>query len=143
MAQFSNNSIGQLGTAHPALVKLMQEVLKKVDISILKGYRGEREQNIAFKNGASKLKFPMSKHNNVPSLAVDIAPYPIDWNNHKRFVDLAKIVFETWDECKINNIINTDYSLRWGGNWKDYFDNSWKLQKFSDKPHFELFIKSN
>lgn len=51
------------------------------DLTVLCGYRGEAEQNAAFDRGASKLRYPKSKHNRIPSLAVDLAPYPIDWHD--------------------------------------------------------------
>lgn len=50
------------------------------DITVLCGFRGEKEQNEAYAKKASKLQWPNSKHNKLPSLAVDMAPYPIDWS---------------------------------------------------------------
>jgi peptidoglycan L-alanyl-D-glutamate endopeptidase CwlK len=52
---------------------------------VLCGHRGQEAQDTAFKQGASKLKWPNSKHNKTPSLAVDIAPYPVNWQDHKAF----------------------------------------------------------
>lgn len=60
------------------------------DITVLCGYRGKAEQDKAFRDGASKLLYPHSKHNRVPALAVDIAPFPIDWKNLAAFEALRK-----------------------------------------------------
>lgn len=49
------------------------------DISVACGHRGQAEQDDAFARGASKLRWPKSKHNTLPSRAVDVWPYPVDW----------------------------------------------------------------
>lgn len=64
------------------------------DITVLCGYRGEKEQNEAFRIGTSKLQYPKSKHNKVPALAVDLAPYPLDWKNVKAFEALRKYTLD-------------------------------------------------
>jgi hypothetical protein len=58
------------------------------DISVLCGFRDQKEQDEAFKNGASKKRWPDSMHNVLPSMAVDVVPYPVDWGDMKRFVAL-------------------------------------------------------
>jgi len=60
------------------------------DMTVLCGYRGEAEQNDAFKRGTSKLQYPKSKHNRIPALAVDVAPYPVDWKNNAAFEALRE-----------------------------------------------------
>jgi peptidoglycan L-alanyl-D-glutamate endopeptidase CwlK len=122
MPKFSVISKERLDTCHPDLIRLMNEVIKHTDISILCGHRGEEEQNKAFNDGKSKVRFPFSKHNKTPSLAVDIAPYPIDWNDIQRFKDLAEIVKDAADKL--------DISVEWGGDWV----------KFKDYPHWQLKI---
>ena len=49
-------------------------------------------QGRAFLDGKSKLDWPHSKHNRTPSLAVDIAPYPIDWKDTGAFMVLRGFV---------------------------------------------------
>jgi hypothetical protein len=65
------------------------------DVTVLCGYRGEAEQEAAFKAKASKLHFPHSKHNIIPSRAVDLAPYPIDWGDREAFLALRGLVVRT------------------------------------------------
>ncbi len=50
---------------------------------------------------------------------MDIAPYPIDWNDYERFRQLAKVVMRCSEDLGIK--------LKWGGNF------TWK-----DLPHFQL-----
>lgn len=128
MYKFSKESEQKLATCHPKLQQLLRAVIEQVDFTILDGHRGQAEQNAAFAAGRSKLKFPQSKHNKVPSMAVDIAPYPIDWKNSARFAYLAGVVLATARAMKID--------VRWGGDWNkngELGDN-----KFNDLPHFEL-----
>lgn len=108
-----------MATCHSDLQKLVSAVAEKVEITVLEGYRGKEAQDAAFAAGKSKLRFPNGKHNKQPSLAVDIAPYPVDWYDLKRFTDMAAVVKQTAAEMGI--------AIDWGGDWK-----------FVDMPHFEL-----
>lgn len=67
-------------------------------------------------------------HNKTPSLAVDVAPWPIDWNDKNRFYHFAGRV------QGIAQMFNI--KIRWGGDWDS--DNDLKDQNFYDLPHFEL-----
>jgi peptidoglycan L-alanyl-D-glutamate endopeptidase CwlK len=111
---------------------ILDEAIKIVDFSILCGHRTEEEQNQALYEGRSKLAFPKSKHNNYPSFAVDIAPYPIDWEDTDRFYYLAGI---------IKGIAHSKgVKIRWGGDWDS--DNDFKDNNFNDLPHFELELEA-
>jgi peptidoglycan L-alanyl-D-glutamate endopeptidase CwlK len=109
---------------------LFYEVINDFDCIVLEGYRNEEAQNRYFEEGKSKLRYPHSKHNKQPSLAVDIAPYPVDWNDRERFYYFAGYVKATAAQMGI--------PLRWGGDWdSDTFVHD---QTFFDLPHFELRI---
>jgi peptidoglycan LD-endopeptidase CwlK len=129
MGTFSTASLERLTHVHPDLRRVFEEVVKHYDCSILCGHRGEEEQHIAFAQGRSKLDWPDSKHNGLPSKAVDAAPYPVDWNDAKRFYLFAGFVLGTAKQMGVN--------LRWGGDW----DRDWDLSdnRFNDWPHFELY----
>lgn len=120
MPKFSIKSMQKLSSCDGKLQVLFYEVIKEIDCTIICGYRGKKEQNIAFAEGNSKLQYPNSRHNTYPSQAVDVAPYPIDWKDIKRFKDLSKVVF------KHAAILGID--IEWGGDWK----------KFKDYPHYQL-----
>jgi len=128
MPQFSERSKSILNTCHPNLIFLFEEIVKHFDCSILHGQRGEEEQNGFFHQGLSKLKYPDSKHNKIPSMAVDAAPYPIDWMDTERFYYFAGFVMYA--------AIRMGIRLRWGGDWDG--DTNLHDQKFMDFVHFEL-----
>lgn len=128
MFKFSERSKENLRECHPDLQKLFLEVIKYYDCTVIEGYRGETEQNKAYYAGKSTLKFPQSKHNKTPSMAVDVVPYPVDWKDYKRFYFFAGFVKATALSMGIN--------VRLGADWDG--DNSFKDQTFHDLPHFEL-----
>jgi len=130
MFKYGKTSTKRLESCDPKLQELMHEVLKRSgqDVSILCGHRGEEAQNLAFMEKKSKVKFPNSNHNSYPSKAVDIAPYPIDWDNILGFKELAFLVLEVAEDL--------DIEVRWGGDWDR--DGDLKDQTFNDYPHFEL-----
>jgi len=130
MPSFGKTSQDKLNTCHPDLQRLMNEVIKLYDFTILEGERTLQQQQTYFKEGKSKLDGvkKKSKHQNKPSLAVDIAPFPIDWNDTKRFYFLAGLVMAKADELGIK--------IRWGGSWNGSFD--FKQNKFDDLVHFQI-----
>ena len=98
-----------------------------MDHSIICGYRDESEQLAFFLEGKSKIRSG-GKHNHTPSLAVDVAPWPIDWEDDARFNLLAGIVL---------GIAHTrGITIRWGGCWK--MDMDLKGNEFKDLGHFEI-----
>jgi peptidoglycan L-alanyl-D-glutamate endopeptidase CwlK len=139
MYKYSQRSKNNLATASEPLQILFNEVIKKVDVTVIYGHRNKQEQELMVSQGYSKLNFPNSKHNSWPSQAVDVAPYPIDWNDLQRFANTAKIIFETWNELKAEGKVKG--FIRWGGNWKTVYDESWKQVKWLDMPHWELSEK--
>jgi peptidoglycan L-alanyl-D-glutamate endopeptidase CwlK len=136
MPIFSSESIKILKTVHPDLVVLFSTVIKAIDCTILCGYRGEDEQNAAVAAGKSKLKWPESNHNKMPSLAVDVVPYPIDWNDKNMFYWFGGYVLGIAQSLKEKDIIT--HSIRWGGSW----DGLGKLSTkgLIDLPHFEIIL---
>jgi len=125
MAKFGKSSLKRLKSIDIKLQTILLEAIELTDFSVISGYRGEREQNELVLKGFSQLNFPRSKHNKVPSQAVDIAPWNselkgIDWNDIESFKHLAYIIKEIAHKH--------DVKLIWGGDW----------ESFKDYPHFEL-----
>ena len=85
MPRFGKRSRENLSTCHEDLQKVFNEVIKHVDCSVLEGHRDERTQEKLFSEGKTKVHYPMGRHNTEPSRAVDVVPYPIDWNDRERF----------------------------------------------------------
>lgn len=130
MPSFNKTSKTRLATCDRRLQRLFDEVIQHYDVSILCGYRDKDEQTEAFESGRSKVHWPNSMHNHHPSLAVDVAPYPIDWENTNRFFYLAGLVEGIAAMMGVK--------VRFGGDWdsdKDFSD-----QKFNDLVHFEIAI---
>lgn len=130
---FSKNSLKNLESCHPDLQKLFKEIIKIIDCSILEGQRTPERQEELFKAGKSKLKGGKSKHNHTPSLAVDVAPYPINFENTLHFFVFAGFVKS---QAKI-----LDIPIRWGGDWDG--DGDYTDQTFNDLVHWELLKNSN
>lgn len=128
MAKFGKKSLEQLNTCDQRLIDICNEAIKIYDFSVLQGYRGQEQQDYFYYAGQSHLKYPNSKHNKNPSLAVDLAPYPINWKDTKRFYHLAGIIKAIAYSKNIN--------IRWGGDWDN--DGDFEDQRFFDLPHFEI-----
>jgi len=134
---YSERSKDKLATCHPDLQKLFSYMLKYRDHTILCGRRDKATQNKAFENKSSKLKWPHSMHNRNPSYAVDVAPYPIDWEDENAFVYFAGKVMMLANIMYDNGTIT--HHIRYGGDW----DNDKKLndQTLYDFVHFELLAE--
>jgi peptidoglycan L-alanyl-D-glutamate endopeptidase CwlK len=128
MPSFSGTSKKRLSTCDEKLQTLFNEVVKHFDCSVLCGHREEEEQNKAYKAGNSQKQFPHGKHNKLPSNAVDVAPYPIDWDDRERFQYFAGFVLGTAKQLGID--------IRYGGDWDG--DNDLKDNEFDDLVHFEI-----
>ena len=128
MPSFGTRSTKRLDSCHEDLQLLFRAVVQRFDCTILQGHRGEEEQNAAFDGGNSKLRWPNGKHNRRPSIAVDVAPYPIDWKDAGRFCFFAGYVKRVADELGM--------AIRWGGDWDG--DTRTTDQTFDDLVHFEL-----
>ena len=128
MFRFSVQSLTRLEGCDHRLIHLFMRVIKHRDCTILCGHRGRDEQDRLFKEGKSRVLSPDSKHNQKPSCAVDVAPYPIDWNDLMRFYYFGGYVQAVADNMQI--------PIRWGGDWQG--DGNLKDQSFMDLVHFEL-----
>jgi len=113
---------------HPKLQKIFYEVVKHFDCSVIEGRRLKAAQDDAYHSGRSKVKWPNSKHNPIPSQAIDVIPYPVDWNDKDRFMVFGGFVKGIATSMGIK--------IRWGGDWDS--DNDFHDQTFNDYPHFEL-----
>lgn len=126
MPRFSKLSRERLATCHPDIQAVCNELIKQYDFSVLEGRRGEQAQNLAYKRGTSQVKYPHSAHNKIPSLAVDLAPYPIDWDNISRFNEMI-IRFDTIaNVLREEGVISSEFV--YGGKWAT----------LKDWPHIEI-----
>ena len=126
MPRFSKESLDKLSSCDWRLIRVFNEVIQHVDCTILEGHRTPERQAKLVAEGKSKTL--NSKHLSDPSMAVDVAPFPIDWDDEERFILFAGFVLGLAKSMKIE--------LTWGGNWKGDFDI--KNNGFRDLVHFQL-----
>jgi len=131
MPEFGSKSKNRLRSVHPDLCRVLEEAIKVVDFTILQGFRGKAAQNEAFDSGKSKLRFPDSKHNTFPSLAVDFAPWPIDWQNIGQFEYVAGVIAGCAQTLGV--------PVRLGRDWDR--DGLSVDERFKDYGHVELVTK--
>lgn len=141
-------SLSRLQGVHPDLVKVVQLAITKTtqDFSVIEGVRTIARQRELLAN--KKTQTLNSKHlpqNDGYGHAVDLAPYPINWNLEK-FYPIVDAVRESAKELNVK--------IRWGGCWEilntaskspkelvnEYSRARKKLGRkpFIDGPHFEL-----
>lgn len=131
MPNFGTMSMDKLTTCDVRLQKALLTAIKFVDFTVTCGHRTETDQNAAFASGASKLKWPNSKHNTFPSLAVDIAPCvggKIDWKDADRFKNVGFFI--------LGILAAQGTEARLGGDWDRDFSTT--DEKFVDLPHIEI-----
>jgi peptidoglycan L-alanyl-D-glutamate endopeptidase CwlK len=129
MYNFSQRSLNNLKNVDERLVKICNELIKRIDFTVIEGHRSLERQKELFDKGFSKIDgiSKKGKHNYSPSLAIDIIPYkkglnPFDGTkeSEKMFNDLAVEFKKVAKELNIKIV--------WGGDWVS----------FRDLPHFQL-----
>ena len=130
MPRFGKRSRERLKGVDSKLVNVLNEVVKYFDITIIEGLRSQERQDELVAQGKSKTKF--GKH--VQGKAVDIAPYPIDWDSRDDFHYLGGFVLGVASKMGID--------IRWGGDWSDSSlsknARTTKDNNFDDLVHFEI-----
>jgi peptidoglycan L-alanyl-D-glutamate endopeptidase CwlK len=130
MPRFGKRSRERLKGVDAELLNVLNEVVKYFDITVIEGLRSQERQNELVAQGKSKTKF--GKH--VQGRAVDIAPYPIDWDARDDFHYLGGFVLGIAAKMGVD--------IRWGGDWnassKFQGKRTTKDNSFDDLVHFEL-----
>ena len=153
MPEFGSKSLATLATVHPALQALFAAVVQVYDCSVVSGRRTAEEQAALYAEGRTTLDGveKLSRHQPEYWLekggplvareesgavlvgAVDVVPYPVNWNNRERFVHFAGYVDGV---ARSMGIV-----LVWGGDWNSNVyraDNGLRDQSFDDLPHFQI-----
>ena len=137
MPTYSKRSQEQFDTLDPRLQKVLSLILSDgFDHTITDGYRGEEAQNEAVAQGRSTKRFPSGEHNKLPSKAVDVLPYPIEYKALEKGDDLAVLKVGLFAGYFIARAKGLGIKIRWGGDWNMNMDV--RDQKFNDWPHFEV-----
>ncbi len=131
MPKFGKRSQKNLESCNPDIQRLFNEVIKHVDCSVICGHRTREDQDKAYHSGNSSKEWPESTHNQYPSAAADVIPYPFkpsDWEDTRKlymFVGVVRGVAATMG-----------IRIRCGADWDG--DMEVKDQNFHDLPHFEI-----
>ena len=120
MPSFSKRSTDNLATCHRDLQKVAHEAIKHFDFTVIQGHRGKAEQNKAYREKKSKLQWPLSRHNKLPSLAMDCVPHPLNWQDKASFDKMGAVMKEAAKTVGVK--------IKWGGDFRDWYDG----------PHVEL-----
>tara|TARA_R100000329_G_C7595457_1_gene211166 strand:- start:841 stop:1218 length:378 start_codon:yes stop_codon:yes gene_type:complete len=124
MYRFGKRSRERLKGVDAKLVNILNELIKMMDITVIEGLRSAERQEELLAKGATKVKY--SKH--MEGKAVDIAPYPIDWEDRDRFYYMGGMVRGIAKQLGID--------VRFGGDWDS--DGETKDNNFDDLVHIEL-----
>lgn len=139
MNTFSEVSKQRLAGCHRDLRTLFAHVIQDYDCTIVCGHRDQAEQDKAFAEGKSTKKYPNSKHNHNPSLAVDAAPFEpgngIDWSPRQMAFFAGYVKGKADQLYKIGTI---SHKIRFGIDWDS--DNDIDDETFIDAPHFEIVL---
>ena len=141
MPNFSARSRANLDSCDERLQRVFDRVIQIADCTIIEGHRNEERQNEMLRTGKSQLGWPDGNHNKDPSLAADVAAYPIDWKDRERATLFAGLVVGVASELARSDaaaagVANATWRLRWGGDW----DSDWQVKdnNFDDLVHFEI-----
>jgi peptidoglycan L-alanyl-D-glutamate endopeptidase CwlK len=107
-----------LSGVHPDMIAVVEKALElsEVDFTVIEGVRNiERQRQLLADGKSTTLK---SRH--LTGHAVDMVPWPVDWEDLERFEAMAKAMKAAAKELEVPII--------WGGDWKSFYD----------APHFEL-----
>jgi hypothetical protein len=147
----SKLSLGRLNGVDANLVKVVQRAIEITpqDFMVVEGVRSKEQCYINYGKGRTVaqctakgvpakyaqpklakvtwLNNPLSsKH--VSGKAVDLVPYPVNWNDLTKFDQVAKAMFAAAKELGV--------SIRWGADWDN--DGNYREKGEYDSPHFEL-----
>ena len=124
MPKFGKKSQERLRGVNSELVNVLFELVKIMDVTIIEGVRSQERQDRLVAEGKSKTKF--SKH--ITGRAVDLAPYPIDWEDRDRFHYMGGMLRGIAHQMGVK--------VRWGGDWNE--NGETKDNNFDDLVHIEL-----
>ena len=120
--KLGTRSLQNLSGVHPDLVAVVKLAISitEQDFTVIEGIRNINRQRELVKAGKSTTM--NSRH--ITGHAVDMVPWPVDWNDLERFEVMSEAMKQAAEEL--------DIPIVWGGDWKSFYD----------APHFELDRKA-
>ncbi len=131
MNKFGKTSTARLETCSENLQLVCREAIKRTpylckvttlvvpDLTIICGTRNQVQQQAAFDAGLSQVKWPNSKHNSDPSMAVDVGVYisslpgHIPWSSKLIWKAQHFLIKEVADELNIKLRYGIDFESFW------------------------------
>ena len=126
--RFGRRSRERLKGVDVKLVNVLNELIKIMDVTIIEGVRSDEKQKEYFDKGKSKIDGITKKGQHQLGKAVDLAPYPIDWNDRDTFYYMGGMLRGIAQQLNIN--------IRYGGDWDG--DGKTKDNNFDDLVHIEI-----
>jgi peptidoglycan L-alanyl-D-glutamate endopeptidase CwlK len=136
----SARSLKRLNGVHPDLRRVIQRAILKSDqdFAVLEGVRTPERQKHLYAQGRTrpgpKVTWTLTSNHFVKAdgfgHAVDLAPFPIDWSDPRKFDAIAAAMFAAADDLAI--------PIRWGADWDR--DGKPRERGESDSPHWELAL---
>ena len=116
--KLGTRSLQSLSGVHPDMVAVVKKAIEitEVDFTVIEGIRNVSRQRELYKAGKSTTM--NSRH--ITGHAVDMVPWPVDWEDLERFEVMSEAMKTAAEELEI--------PIVWGGDWKSFYD----------APHFEL-----
>lgn len=130
MARYGRRSRDNLDGVHPLLVDWAMELVTIMDNSVIDGVRSLTEQAMYVSMGVSKTMESLHLiQSDGYAHAVDLAPYPVDLKDHRRFQILGGAGIALAHKMNL--------PITWGGRWNPD-DDQFKLPGFNDMGHFQI-----
>lgn len=131
--KLGKTSIARLKGVDETLVNIVKRAIEisEVDFSVLEGVRTLERQRELYAQGRTapgKIVTWTMKSKHIDGKAVDLVPYPLDWNDLSKFDKIRNAMFQAAKEQDVN--------LRWGADWDG--DGKYREKGEYDSPHFEL-----
>jgi len=110
--KLGTRSLQNLSGVHPDMQAVVKKAIEitEVDFTVIEGIRHIDRQRQLLKEGKSTTL--NSRH--ITGHAVDMVPWPVDWEDLDRFETMAEAMKDAAEEL--------DISIVWGGDWKSFYD---------------------
>ena len=131
--KLGKTSLARLQGVDETLVNVVKRAIEisDVDFTVLEGVRTLERQRELYAQGRTapgKIVTWTMKSRHIEGKAVDLVPYPLDWNDLEKFNKIKDAMFQAAKELDVN--------LRWGADWDG--DGNYREKGEYDSPHFEI-----
>ena len=131
--ELGKTSLARLQGVDETLVNVVKRAIEisEVDFTVMEGVRTLERQRELYAQGRTapgKIVTWTMKSRHIEGKAVDLVPYPLDWNDLEKFNKIKDAMFQAARELDVN--------LRWGADWDG--DGKYREKGEYDSPHFEI-----